>query len=107
VHRPDERTGMGSGKKLDDSELGERLQALPGWTVRDGRLRRELRFDDFSDAFAFMTRVALLAERLDHHPDWSNVYDRVTIELVTHDAGGITERDIELARGVSKLVRGR
>lgn len=98
---------MGLKKKLDASELADRLRGLPGWELRNGKLRRQFRFGDFSDAFAFMTRVALLAERLDHHPDWSNVYDRVTIELVTHDAGGITETDVEFATGVSALLPGR
>jgi 4a-hydroxytetrahydrobiopterin dehydratase len=78
--------------------------ALPGWQVRQGRLVREFRFADFSQAFAFMTRVALLAERLDHHPDWSNAYNRVTIELSTHDAGGLTELDFELARQIGALL---
>jgi 4a-hydroxytetrahydrobiopterin dehydratase len=89
--------------KLDDSEISARLAALPAWELRDGKLRREFRFRDFSDAFAFMTRVAMLAERYDHHPDWSNVYDRVTIELWSHDAGGITERDVVLAREISRV----
>lgn len=89
--------------KLDDSELSARLAMLPAWELRDGKLRREFRFRDFSDAFAFMTRVAMLAERYDHHPNWSNVYDRVTIELWSHDAGGITERDVVLAREISRV----
>lgn len=93
--------------KLDTSEISARLIALPGWELRDGKLRREFRFRDFSEAFAFMTRVAMLAERRDHHPDWSNVYDRVTIELCSHDAGGVTERDVELAREISRVRESR
>lgn len=89
--------------KLDASEVSARLGELPGWTLHDGRLRREFRFSDFSEAFAFMTRVAMLAEHHDHHPDWSNVYNRVTIELWTHDAGGITECDFALAREISRV----
>lgn len=103
---PGEAVSCGAGEmpgKLDDSEISARLAALPAWELRDGKLRREFRFRDFSDAFAFMTRVAMLAERYDHHPDWSNVYDRVTIELWSHDAGGITERDVVLAREISRV----
>jgi 4a-hydroxytetrahydrobiopterin dehydratase len=80
------------------------MASLPGWTVVEGHLRRELSFGDFSEAFAFMTRVALIAERHDHHPDWSNVYNRVTIDLWTHDVGGVTESDVKFAQAVSALV---
>jgi len=90
-------------RKLEQTEVAARLAALPGWGLREGKLHREFRFRDFAEAFAFMTRVAMLAERRDHHPDWSNVYDRVTIGLWTHDAGGITERDTELAGEISRL----
>lgn len=75
-----------------------------GWTVAQGRLRRVFDFGDFSEAFAFITRVALLAERLDHHPDWSNVYSNVTIELWSHDTGEITDRDLEMAELINGLV---
>lgn len=88
---------------LTDAQVSEALAALPGWQLRAGRLAREFRFADFSQAFGFMVRVAMLAERLNHHPDWSNVYDRVTIELHTHDAGGITATDLELARQIGEL----
>ena len=93
-----------SRKPLSEAEILERLAALPGWELAGGRLRRELRFSDFSQAFAFMTRVALLAEKRDHHPDWSNVYNRVTVELWTHDAGGVTDGDLDFAQAVSKLA---
>ena len=83
------------------------MAALPGWELHDGKLHREFRFRDFSEAFAFMTRVAMLAERRDHHPDWSNVYDRVTIELWSHDTGGVTERDFELAQEISRVRESR
>jgi 4a-hydroxytetrahydrobiopterin dehydratase len=89
---------------LSDAEIQTRLTDLPGWQRVDGRLRRELRFPDFSAAFGFMARFALAAEKLDHHPDWSNVYNRVTIELHTHDAGGLTALDFELARTASQLL---
>ena len=75
------------------------------WTEHDGRLTREFRFADFSEAFAFMTRVALLAERQGHHPDWSNVWNRVTISFTTHDAGNVvTDADREMAAAVDALV---
>lgn len=76
-----------------------------GWIEADGRLTREFRFADFSEAFAFMTRVALLAERQSHHPDWSNVYNRVTISLTTHDAGNVvTDNDRMLAAAIDDLL---
>jgi 4a-hydroxytetrahydrobiopterin dehydratase len=76
-----------------------------GWTEGDGKLRRELIFANFSEAWGFMSRVALLAERLDHHPQWSNVWNKVTIELTTHDAGNtVTARDLELAASINDVV---
>lgn len=75
-----------------------------GWTEADGKLHRELRFGSFSAAFAFMTQVALLAEKKNHHPDWSNSWDRVVLDLVSHDAGGLTDRDRELAREIDALL---
>ena len=86
--------------KLDGDALQQALAALPAWTFDPVRhaIRRALRFADFNAAFAFMTRVALQAERANHHPEWCNVYDRVEIVLVTHEAGGLTERDTALAR---------
>lgn len=91
-------------RPLTVPELQAALEGLPGWRLHEGRLRREFRFADFSAAFAFMTRVALLAERLNHHPDWSNVYDRVTVELHTHDAGGVTAVDLEMAGRIGGLA---
>lgn len=85
-------------KKLDQAEIREALAALPGWTLVDGKLHREYRFRDFNEAFGFMTRVALEAERRNHHPEWSNVWNRVVVDLTTHDAGGLTTNDVELAR---------
>ncbi len=87
---------------LADAALDAALADLPGWTRVDGKLHRELRFGDFEQAFAFMTRVAIAAERMNHHPEWSNVYDRVVIDLTTHDAGGITERDLALAAHIER-----
>jgi len=89
--------------KLSDGEVQEKLSALPNWSVRGGKLYRELSFPNFVEAFGFMTSVALVAERMDHHPEWSNVYGRVVIELTTHDVGGISEHDFELARKIEAL----
>jgi 4a-hydroxytetrahydrobiopterin dehydratase len=75
-----------------------------GWSSVDGRLHRELTFDDFGAAFAFMTRVALAAEKLDHHPDWSNSWNRVVIDLMSHDAGQVTERDLRLAAEINRIL---
>ena len=75
-----------------------------GWAVVDGKLHRELEFADFGEAFAFMTRVALAAERLDHHPDWSNSWNRVTIDIVSHAEGGITDRCVALAEAANAAL---
>ncbi|MFN8017649.1 MAG: 4a-hydroxytetrahydrobiopterin dehydratase [Acidimicrobiales bacterium] len=75
-----------------------------GWEVVDGRLHRELSFADFAEAWAFMGRVAEAAERLDHHPDWSNSWNRVVIDLVSHDVGAITGRDVALAQAIDEAV---
>ena len=81
------------------------LAVVPeGWEERDGRLHRELEFADFSEAFGFMTRVALLAEKLDHHPDWSNAWNRVTIDLTSHDVGELTRRDVRMAEAINLLL---
>ena len=88
---------------LSEQEIGKRLLDLPGWSLRGGKLHREFRFPTFVRAFGFMTSVALLAEGVNHHPEWSNVYGTVTIDLVTHDAGGITEADIRLAAAIDAL----
>jgi 4a-hydroxytetrahydrobiopterin dehydratase len=90
--------------KLDAAEIARRLVALPGWDQRDGKLHRSFEFKDFAEAFRFMTAVAAEAERLDHHPEWQNVYNRVTIDLVTHDVGGITALDFELASRAQHLA---
>ena len=92
--------------KLDEAERNEALAALPGWThVAEGdAIAKTFRFADFGEAFAFMTRVALEAEKADHHPDWTNVWNRVDIRLTTHDAGGLTQRDIALARRIEEIA---
>lgn len=93
---------MGRPKKLDDAQIQARLGDVPGWEVADGKLHREFRFGTFVDAFSFMTAVALVAEKLDHHPDWSNVYNRVVVDLSTHDVGGLSDLDFELAKAASE-----
>lgn len=98
---------MARPPKLADADVTQRLAALPAWTVKDGKLHRELTFPDFTQAFAFMTDVAREADALDHHPEWFNVYNRVVINLATHDASGITTLDFELARRAEDLARGR
>lgn len=95
---------MAEREILSPEDLGRAVQSLQGWTVLNGKLHRELAFGNFTEAFAFMTRVAFLAERLNHHPEWFNVYSRVVIDLTTHDAGGISPKDIEFARGVNALA---
>jgi 4a-hydroxytetrahydrobiopterin dehydratase len=93
-----------SRAKLTDAEIAERLRAMPQWTAKDGKLHRDLQFADFVAAFGFMTRVALVAEKLDHHPEWFNVYNKVRVDLATHDAGGVTARDFDLAAAIDKLA---
>ena len=89
--------------RLSGSDIEDQLRSVPGWAVSQGSLMREFKFDNFVHAFGFMARVALLAERSDHHPDWTNVYNRVVIRLSTHDAGGITARDFALAQQIDQL----
>ena len=88
---------------LDKFERQQLATVLPAWTIEDDRLRREWCFKDFSEAFAFMTRVAMLAETMRHHPNWCNVYNRVTIELTSHDLGGLSDRDRDLACSIDAL----
>lgn len=86
-------------------QLESTLTQLPGWAVRDGKLHREFKFKSFVEAFGFMSSLALVAESMGHHPEWFNVYNRVTIDLTTHDSGGITQKDIDLARKASELAQ--
>ena len=92
-------------EQLSDEERETWLAALPDWRlVRDGAaIERTFTFADFAEAFAFMTRIAIMAEKRDHHPEWSNVYNRVTVTLTTHDAQGLSMKDIELARAADRL----
>ena len=91
---------------LDTAQLESALQKLPGWQLQEGKLFKQYRFEDFQSAFAFMTQVAALAEAQDHHPEWFNVYATLRVQLVTHEAGGITERDVRLARSMEALLAG-
>lgn len=93
---------------LSESERAEILPGLEGWSLVEGRdaIRKRFEFDDFNQAFGWMTRVALVAEELDHHPEWTNVYRTVEVTLTSHDAGGLSRRDVELAQRMDQLTRG-
>jgi len=90
--------------KLNDSEINERLTQLSGWSLKDGKLHKDLQFNSFTDAFGFMTQIALVAEKMDHHPEWFNVYNKVSIDLSTHDLGGVSTWDFELAEKIDSVV---
>ncbi len=91
-------------EKLTQEQIESGLAKLDGWTLRDGKLHRDLVFADFVAAFGFMARVALVAEAMEHHPEWLNVYNRVSIDLTTHDAGGISQHDLDLAARIDSLA---
>jgi|ERR1700752_2936306 4a-hydroxytetrahydrobiopterin dehydratase len=93
-------------EKLTAEERAAALRELAGWTLVDGRdsIQRSFKFKTFNEAWGFMTRVALMAEKAGHHPEWSNVYNRVDILLTTHDCNGLSQRDVKLALGINKLV---
>lgn len=91
-------------QKLNDAELQSALKTLSGWSVQNLKLHREYKFPDFAHAFGFMATSAVLIEKMNHHPEWSNVYNRVTIDLTTHDAGGITRNDVELAQILENIA---
>lgn len=93
--------------RLTDSEVAARLDTLPGWTLVAGKLHKAFVFGDFVEAWAFMSAVALVAETMGHHPEWANLWNRVTVDLTTHDAGGISGRDIELAARMNTLAGAR
>src|SRR5262249_25454783 len=95
--------------KLSEDAVAAALRApeLQRWKVAGGKLHREYQFADFGDAFGFMAEVALHAEKRDHHPKWFNVYNKVVVDLTTHDAGGLSERDLELARFMEKVAGAR
>ena len=93
-------------RKLDDTDRAKALATLPEWRLVDDRdaIARTFKFRDFSAAFGFMCRAALVAEKMDHHPEWSNVYNRVEVVLTTHDAGGLTQRDVDLATAMDAIA---
>ncbi len=92
--------------KLDDSEIHQALGELTNWQLVEGRsaIFRQFKFKNFNEAFGFMTRAALLAEKMNHHPEWSNIYGSVDVTLSTHDAGGVTELDIKLAKAMDRFA---
>lgn len=93
-------------EKLSMEDRSKALQRLSGWTDRNGRdaIEKSFKFKDFNEAFGFMQRIALMAEKMDHHPEWFNVYNQVDITLSTHDADGVSERDIRLAEFINSLI---
>ena len=91
--------------KLTDDAVLRALEDLDGWTLKDGKLHREFKFTNFIEAFGFMAKAAIEAEKMDHHPEWSNVYSKVTVDLTTHSAGGVTVLDFQLAGIMNKLAR--
>jgi len=91
--------------KLTEAEVAASLQETPGWTVKDAKLHREYEFADFTHAFGFMAASATIIEKLNHHPEWFNVWNKVRIDLTTHDSGGITKRDFDLAQAMERLAR--
>ena len=97
-------TAMAAPIRLSPDDLTASLSQLPGWSVQQGKLHRQFKFASFVEAFGFMSSLALVAESMGHHPEWFNVYNRVTIDLTTHDSGGITIKDIDLARRASELA---
>ena len=92
--------------KLTDKEIESEVNKMPGWKVVNGRLSKSFEFKDFIEAFSFMTRVAMHAEKMNHHPEWFNVYNKVNIDLVTHDLNGISNYDMKLANAINKIQAG-
>ena len=95
-------------EQLSEAERADALDGLPEWDYDEARdaITRTIVFTDFAEAFGFMAQVAILAERMDHHPEWANVYNRVDVLLTTHDAGGLSERDVELAGAIDGILGG-
>jgi 4a-hydroxytetrahydrobiopterin dehydratase len=90
--------------RLTDTDIAARLKALPGWSLEGGKLHKAFTFKDFVEAWGFMSAVALVAEGMGHHPEWSNVWNRVTVDLTTHDAGGISALDFDLAERMEGIT---
>lgn len=91
--------------RLSDEQIKTELTELSGWSVINGKLHKDFVFDDFVEAFGFMTRAAIHIEKMNHHPEWFNVYNKLSVDLTTHDAGGITQNDIVLARTLNSLKK--
>lgn len=90
-------------EKLSQEQIDNELKKLDGWSISNKKLHRDFEFEDFNQAFGFMTRAALHIEKLNHHPEWFNVYNKLSVDLTTHDAGGITQNDINLAKILNSL----
>lgn len=90
---------------MDVLNAKEAAQQLEGWTGGDDFITKVFRFDDFAQAFGFMTRMAIIADKMDHHPEWFNVYNRVDVTLTTHDAGGVTQKDVDLAQAMENAAK--
>ena len=90
--------------RLSSEQISEELKNLQGWIVKDEKLHKDFEFDTFNEAFGFMTRAAMEIEKMNHHPEWFNVYNRLSVDLTTHDAGGITNNDIQLAKILNSLA---
>ena len=90
--------------RLSQEDINEELKNLPGWSVVNEKLHKEFQFESFNQAFGFMTRAAMEIEKMNHHPEWFNVYNKITVELTTHDAGGITKNDVNLAKILNSLA---
>lgn len=93
-----------AAEKLSDEEISEHLATLDQWAMVEGKLTREYRFNDFIEAFGFMTRAAMVAEAMNHHPEWFNVYNKVIVQLITHDVDGISNYDFQLAARMEQLA---
>jgi 4a-hydroxytetrahydrobiopterin dehydratase len=90
--------------QLPRETIEKELKEMPGWAIVEGKLHKEFQFDDFNQAFGFMTRAAMHIEKMNHHPEWFNVYNKLSVDLTTHDAGGITENDIKLGKILTSLL---
>ncbi len=95
---------MAERRKLNKEEIQQELEKLTEWKLQDGKLHREFQFKSFVEAFGFMSKVAMIAESMDHHPEWFNVYNKVVVDLSTHDLGGISTFDFELAKAMDSFV---
>ena len=90
--------------KLSAEEISEQLKNLQGWSIKDEKLHKDFEFESFNEAFGFMTRASMEIEKMNHHPEWFNVYNKISVDLMTHDAGGITKNDIQLAKILNSLA---